>query len=916
MSRVTSLTWSLPLSQLALVLLLLAGAPSVSAAVEESGSLRGFLAGSAPGCAYDNWLSHVSENVARPGFNAYAPPRLDPQLNGFGSFQLMEDGAAGDSLLQVFRELTVFLLEGDTAAARLTLDLHPEAGYQLAVLHDSTAARDFLVLREPLDSTWTDPGLSSGPQDDVVGSFARGWGVFVFNPQAARPELAVQAPHPCDDYASPCVALEFFLEADAGLLMINGACREVAYTGPASSYTNTVSLSDPTRNCRTPYAAVHEAFLAHERGLGRDELVVQLHSYDDFRHPTLTSWVATTGPSNRIPYPVLFDTGGAAKGLLDNLRQPVFAADSLGWSHDAWRLQDYVSTNSQYTMAVDGGLADSLIWVPQSSGLPGYGANCQIVASYGQNYPECDRLERILHLELDELPTPAHALGAEAFYEVDPDTSVATWANFARAWAFARPFFDALLTARDSLAAFQDLEAPTRPEALSAAQQGGTGARLVWLPSLSVRFNTYEVLVDTALVIGPSPRLVTRSNAAGLCWPGCRGVDVTGLTPGLSYTFAVRARDAQDRVSPLSESVRLHILDILPPVVDPLERRLAEAGQPLALRAQVTDHSPLTVVLRSSLSGGGWSDVGMADLGGGLFEALLEPLQAADTLRWLVVAQDMPQFLSLAQSDTVTTVAGEIAWQQACESAAGLAHEAFGGGTDQWRQDGWQPFEGAGGWRFGGANGANYANGGAGWLTLDPLPLPAPLRDRVLGFWSRVDAEVWAAHPDSCYDGGLVQWQAAPGVWSDAPLQPLPDHWLRSTAAVPLDWPQRMVSGSSGWQQVLLPLPDDLDTLRLRFGFVSDGAVTRQGWSLDLLELGGRWLAVPDAPVLLATGDSSGVRLSWTPVPGALAYRVESAPSAWGPWSAETQTTYSTVFLPAPAPDGLRLYRVRALGED
>ena len=384
--------------------------------IHETGTLRGFLAGSCPGCAYDNWISHVSENVARPGYNAYAPPQLDPQLNGFGGFQLVPADAAGDSLLARVRAVLTRLLDGQGEEAALLLEQAPDTGFQLAQLADSSLGRDFWLLREPLDSSYVDPGLSPGPQDDVVGGFARGWGVFVVDPAAARPEICVQMPHPCDDFPTPYLGLEAFLELGAGLLMIHGAGREVAYTGNASSYTNSASLADPSRNCRLPFAAAHEAFLAHERALGRRELALQLHSYDDASHRNLTYSVVTTGPSNRLHFPPLFDTGGTDKGLLGNLGQPVLEAGALGWTHPALRLQDYVSSNSQHPLWLPTGLPDSLVQLPAAGALPGYGANCQLTASYGASYAECDQLERFLHVEVDELPAPAHALGAAAFY--------------------------------------------------------------------------------------------------------------------------------------------------------------------------------------------------------------------------------------------------------------------------------------------------------------------------------------------------------------------------------------------------------------------------------------------------------------------------------------------------------------------
>jgi len=897
-------------------LVLVLGSPMMALAqpVEERGTLRGFLAGNAPGCAYDNWISHVSENVAHPGLNAYAPPVLDPQLNGFGSCQVLGSDAAGDSLRTLFRDLTQLLMLGDAQAAADRLALHPGTGYQVVVLTDSTLALDFLVLREELDSTWTDPGLSPGPQDDVVGSFARGWGAFVFNPAAAHPDLALQIPHPCDDFATPYLGLEAFLELDAALLMINGAGREVAYTGSAAGYTNSLSLSDPSRNCRQPFAAVHEAFLAQVRAQGREEQVVQVHGYDDLSHRNLTTCVVTAGPSNRIHYPVLFDTGGGSKGLLGNLGQPIFAADSLGWSHGEWRLQDYISSNSSYPLWVDGGLPDSLVQIPTAGALPGYGANCQLVASYGTSYAECDHMERFLHVELDELPTPAHAMGAAAFYLCGPDTTVAGWWNFTRAWAFHRPFFQALGTALDSMAAFTDALAPSPPAELAAVQLGASGARLSWQPTRSVFFDTYEVLVDTALVISPTARSITRSTSSSLCWPGLRTVDVSGLQAGLDYSIALRARDHQGRVSDLSNTVRLHVTDTLPPVVLVEERRLALLDEALTLRATVTDSSPLAeVMLRWSASGGPWQESPMAPDGGDVFSATLPAFTTADTLRYMVEATDAPLYRSTAQSDTLSLVLRRLQDARTFDAGDQATHLAFGGGSDQWRRESCQARSG-GAWRFGGAACANYASSGAAWLTFDPLEVPTGVEEAVLALWSCVAAESSSQYPDSCYDGGVLEWSLDGGPWLSAPLDPAPTHALRASSNVPLDWPQRMISGTSPWRQLLMPLPWGTHQVQLRAGFVSDGASNRAGWALDELVLAGLDAPVLEVPVLGIQVLGDGVRLSWAPVAGAVAYGVEAAAEPWAiAWTPVAQTTECQVDLPLESAQDQRFLRVHAV---
>jgi len=173
--------------------------------VIETGSLRDFLTGTEPACAYDNWVSHIVEGIARPGYNVYAPEPLDPQRNGFGQFDVIDDDAGGDEILALFADMTDLLLTGDVQSAWQMLQDMPEIPYDLIELQDPELDRTFFVLREEQDMDFFDPGYSAGFTDDVFGSFQKGWGIFVFNPDALRPRIVVEVPHPNDDHLSPYV---------------------------------------------------------------------------------------------------------------------------------------------------------------------------------------------------------------------------------------------------------------------------------------------------------------------------------------------------------------------------------------------------------------------------------------------------------------------------------------------------------------------------------------------------------------------------------------------------------------------------------------------------------------------------------------------------------------------------------------
>jgi hypothetical protein len=534
--------------------------------VHESGSFRSFIGGMEPDLEYDNWISHISEGIIRPGYNVYAPEELDPQLDGFGSFELLSDNEFGNDVLELFSTLSLCLIFGDTICALSAMDAGPFIDYDIVQFSDSDFGRTYYMLRENLDMDYFDPGLDSTDIDDVTGSFDLGWGLFVFNPAASRPQLIIEVPHPNDDYTAPYIALSAFEILDAGLLMINGAGREVLHSGGV--YTNSRSLSDPSRNCFHPFAEVHRSLIDLWRGFGVDELVIQIHSFDNRNRPFYKGNIISAGRYYRLNNVPFYDTGAGSLGLLNNLEQPVFNADHYDFQHQDVDLIDYVSTQSLQEISVDGGIEGEEIWLEIASSLWGYSQSCQEVYSH-EGIEDCGSRENWIHIEHDELPILAHEIGENVWYDIDSIT-VADCSNFENTMEFFGPVYHALAEALDSMAVFEDDLPPTIPRNLQLVNVLPNSISLEWDACASTYFETYELLIDPSGELTDSAEVYDRADFAEFCWAAINNIVVENLGYQVNYAIAIRGVDQQLRTGPLSNTIYAYTNDDIPPTIYPV----------------------------------------------------------------------------------------------------------------------------------------------------------------------------------------------------------------------------------------------------------------------------------------------------------------------------------------------------------
>ncbi len=518
------------------------------AVVEETASFKAFLYGSAPSCQYDNWISHISEGIAIPNYNLYAP--FDRQLTGFGAYV-----TPNASELSVWETAVSSFINGDLEVAQ-TILTNNNMPYTVVIFHDTDTGRQYNMLRENLNLTYVDNNNTpDDPNDDEIGSFSKGWGLYVCWPDAPQPVI-VDVCHPTDDFIAPPVAYRAFVEWQGKYLLIAGAGREVLWSTSSPPYTNSKSLSDPSRIANHPFSKAYALFCDNVRTqFNTREFSAQIHSYDWNRHAGYPSLQLSVGNTRTNPNLPTRDLSSSKHDMLNTLGHVVFPQNSIG-VHSQVDLDDYISVwydTYPFTVVEN----DSSVQVSNYIDLPGFLQNVQQNKSW-ENWSDWDRFDPFFHIEMDELPNcyTQNTNNYYWFYGYDPQTGTYNREKlFDNAVEYYSKWVDGMATVIPEMTANNDNQIPTTPQNFAKVSDSFNYIRLGWDPIDSYDFYSYEILYATQPLTETNYTVFDRTNNSELGSLLCNQISVTGLLPNQNYYFKIRAKDYNNNVSDLSPQV-------------------------------------------------------------------------------------------------------------------------------------------------------------------------------------------------------------------------------------------------------------------------------------------------------------------------------------------------------------------------
>ncbi len=532
-----------------LAIIILLSITGLFSLIEETGSLKDFMYGSTDDTDYDNWLSRTVEGIAREDYNQYAP--WDRQTNEFGRFvnanaeQRANWGLIIDSFLaQNFMEAENLIEES-------------EFPYEVVRFNDTDTNRTYFMLREQLNYDYYDTnGFPDNPEMHTHGAFHYGWGIYIFNP-AALNHILVNIVHPNDDFITVPISTIAFQEWNARYFIVSGAGREVMWTN-IGNYTNTKSLSDPSRNLNHTFNVAYQRICNEIRNtFNIREFSVQIHSYDlthENRKPLQIS--AGKGDLNYPSLPIR-DLSGNYLDLVNASPYIVIPANSIG-EHPDITVDEYYSIHYE-----DHGFAylhgEEIIEIPNDVNLPGYSNNHQVNYTI-ENWNTYDVYTPFFHIEFSELPW-IYDRDIETyhwFYGFDAETN--QWnpsAYFSNTIAFYTPWIEHLSEALSHLFNFNDNLPPTNPTNLVRLSNNATGSTLQWERSFSFDFKSYEILYSTEQFDenNPSYQIIGRELVPSLAAQAYETAYIPNLHPYTQYYFRIRARDYHNNVTTHSNMV-------------------------------------------------------------------------------------------------------------------------------------------------------------------------------------------------------------------------------------------------------------------------------------------------------------------------------------------------------------------------
>ena len=139
-------------------------------------------------------------------------------------------------------------------------------------------------------------------------------------------------------------------------------------------------------------------------------------------------------------------------------------------------------------------------------------------------------------------------------------------------------------------------------------------------------------------------------------------------------------------------------------------------------------------------------------------------------------------------------------------------------------------------WKCGDTGSGTYPSLADGALQSEAFALDGAAA--VLRFWHWMDAETSAAYPGMAYDGGLVEISVNGGAWTQVTPAGGYTHTVR-TGGTPGPFPAgtAIFSGTFDWGEEEIDLTGVSGSVRVRFRFGTDGAVEREGWYVDDVEV-------------------------------------------------------------------------------
>jgi len=515
--------------------------------IQEQGSLKGFLVGNCSNCLYDNYISHTSEGIALEGYNMYAPDSIDVQTNGFGNYRIIP--SQSETLSHWRNIFNNFLNNNIIEVEELLSDSSETFNYNIIEFQDTIYNRTYMMLRENIDTAYYDSNLVNIDDDDVIGSFKNGWGLYILNPNATNNEVIIEVPHPNDDFISPYVSIDLFLQTDAFAFLIAGAGREVKWT-EQGSYTNDKSRSDPSRNSNTVFHEFHKILCDSLINLGpHSPIVLHMHSFDENQsHEGFNSIILSGGYDAEYVNKPIRDVTDEHLDIVNFTPEiPILENQFSNLSnHEELKIDQYYQAHYDSIFNYYG---SEIYQIPHAYELIGPYNSVQML--YLRNYFDNREVyEPWIQVELDEKPELFSNMNISdnEIYQTNFPT---TFNNFSAITDYYQPFIDGVKLYLENWNSINDENPPTQINDLKTTFNGFHYVKLNWTPIEDTNFKSYLIYYDQDSITTDSPYWDRYSNSDLLDMRSNEAI-IYNLDTNNEYIFSIKAIDYFNNISDFS----------------------------------------------------------------------------------------------------------------------------------------------------------------------------------------------------------------------------------------------------------------------------------------------------------------------------------------------------------------------------